>query len=185
MITAGISSSIFAAFPVWYKLPLNVQNNMAKLAICSSMYHIYDNQLKLKDKETDKEADKETDKENKIEKTSKQNLTLRAFECLDGMTIILCCGNFWLPETQVTGFIHMYAVMKMVSNIEIIKHSMYFSTAAVAVINTPSCSVPFMSSLFGIHNYFKNNQQWNHVNRTIWHISNSIFVTMSYLYKPY
>ena len=177
MISAGISSGVFAAFPVWYKLPLNVQHNMAKLAICSSMYHIYDNQLKI--------TDKETDTENKIEKTSKKNLTLRAFECLDGMTIILCCGNFWLPETQVTGFIHMYAVMKMVSNTEIIKHSMYFSTAAVAVINTPSCSVPFMSSLFGIHNYFKNNQQWNHVNRTIWHISNSIFVTMSYLYKPY
>ena len=89
MITACISSSIFAAFPVWYKLPLNVQHNMAKLAICSSMYHIYDNQLKI--------TDKETDTENKIEKTSKKNLTLRAFECLDGMTIILCCGNFWLP----------------------------------------------------------------------------------------
>ena len=37
MITAGISSSVFAAFPVWYKLPLTVQHNMAKLTICSSM----------------------------------------------------------------------------------------------------------------------------------------------------
>ena len=71
MISAGISSGVFAAFPVWYKLPLNVQHNMAKLAICSSMYHIYDNQLKI--------TDKETDTENKIEKTSKKNLTLRAF----------------------------------------------------------------------------------------------------------
>ena len=79
----------------------------------------------------------------------------------------------------------MYAVMKMVSNIEIIKHSMYFSTAAVAIRNTPRCSLPFGTALLGIHNYFKNNEKWNHINRTIWHISNSIFVTMSYLYKPY
>ena len=175
MISAGISSGVFAVFPVWYKLPLTVQHNMAKLAICSSMYHIYDNQLKL--------TDKETDIENKVEKFSKKNLTLRVVECLDGMTIILCCGNYWLPEKRVFGLIQMYAVMKMVSNVELIKHSMYFSTAAVAVINTPSCSIPFMSGLFGIHNYFKNNQKWNHVNRTIWHISNSILVTMGYLYK--
>jgi len=177
MISAGISSSIFAAFPVWYKLPLTVQHNMAKLAICSSMYHIYDNQLKI--------TDKETDTENKIEKTSKKNLTLRVFECLDGMTIILCCGNYWLPQRNVNGLMQMYAVMKMVSNVELIKQSMYFSTAAVAIRNTPSCSIPFGTALLGIHNYFKNNQQWNHVNRTIWHISNSIFVTMGYLYKPY
>ena len=177
MITAGISSSIFAVFPVWYKLPLTVQHNMAKLAICSSMYHIYDNQLKI--------TDKETDTENKIEKTSKKNLTLRVFECLDGMTIILCCGNYWLPQRNVNGLMQMYAVMKMVSNVELIKQSMYFSTAAVAIRNTPSCSIPFGTALLGIHNYFKNNQQWNHVNRTIWHISNSIFVTMGYLYKPY
>lgn len=176
MITAGISSSIFAVFPVWYKLPLTVQHNMAKLAICSSMYHIYDNQLKI--------TDKETDTENKIEKFSKKNLTLRVFECLDGMTIILCCGNYWLSERNVNGLMQMYAVMKMVSNIELIKHSMYFSTAAVAIRNTPSCSIPLGTALLGIHNYFKNNQQWNHVNRTIWHISNSIFVTMGYLYKP-
>ena len=176
MITAGISSSIFAAFPVWYKLPLTVQHNMAKLAICSSMYHIYDNQLKI--------TDKETDTENKIEKKLKKNLTLRIFECLDGMTIILCCGNYWLPQRNVNGLMQMYAVMKMVSNIELIKHSMYFSTAAVAIRNTPSCSIPLGTALLGIHNYFKNNQQWNHVNRTIWHISNSIFVTMGYLYKP-
>ena len=176
MITAGISSSIFAAFPVWYKLPLKVQHNMAKLAICSSMYHIYDNQLKI--------TDKETDTENKIEKTSKKNLTLRVFECLDGMTIILCCGNYWLPQRNVIGLMQMYTVMKIVSNIELIKHSMYFSTAAVAIRNTPSCSIPLGTALLGIHNYFKNNQQWNHVNRTIWHISNSIFVTMGYLYKP-
>ena len=115
---------------------------MAKLAICSSMYHIYDCKLKL------------TDKENKIERTSKNNLTLRAFECLDGMTIILCCGNYWLPEKRVLGLMQMYAVMKMVSNIEIIKHSMYFSTAVVAVRNTPSCSVPLMSGIFDIYNYF-------------------------------
>lgn len=177
MISAGISSSIFAAFPVWYKLPLTVQHNMAKLAICSSMYHIYDNQLKI--------TDKETDTENKIENTSKKNLTLRIFECLDGMTIILCCGNYWLPQRNVNGLMQMYAVMKMVSNVELIKQSMYFSTAAVAIRNTPSCSIPFGTALLGIHNYFKNNQQWNHVNRTIWHISNSIFVTMGYLYKPY
>ena len=174
MISAGISSGVFAAFPVWYKLPLNVQHNMAKLAICSSMYHIYDNQLKVT----------ETDTENKIENTSKNNVTLRIVECLDGMTIILCCGNYWLPQRNVNGLMQMYAVMKMVSNIEIIKHSMYFSTAAVAIRNTPSCSIPFGTALLGIHNYFKNNQQWNHVNRTIWHISNSIFVTMGYLYKP-
>ena len=177
MITAGISSSIFAAFPVWYKLPLKVQHNMAKLAICSSMYHIYDNQLKL--------TDKETDTENKIEKTSKKNLTLRIFECLDGMTIILCCGNYWLPQRNVNGLIQMYAVMKMVSNVELIKQSMYLSTAAVAIRNTPSCSIPLGTALLGIHNYFKNNEKWNHINRTIWHISNSIFVTMGYLYKPY
>lgn len=177
MISAGISSSVFAVFPVWYKLPLTVQHNMAKLAICSSMYHIYDNQLKL--------TDKETDTENKVEKFSKKNLTLRVFECLDGMTIILCCGNYWLSERNVNGLMQMYAVMKIVSNVELIKHSMYFSTAAVAIINTPSCSIPFGTALLGIHNYFKNNQQWNHVNRTIWHISNSIFVTMGYLYKPY
>ena len=176
MITAGISSSIFAVFPVWFKLPLQVQHNMAKLAICSSMYHIYDNQLKI----TDNQPDSET----KIEITSKNNITLRTFECLDGISIILCCGNYWLPEKQVSGFIHMYAIMKMVSNVEIIKHSMYFSTAVVAVINTPSCSVPLMSGLFGIYNYFKNDQKWNHINRTIWHLSNSIFVTMGYLYKP-
>ena len=177
MISAGISSGVFAAFPVWYKLPLQVQHNMAKLAICSSMYHIYDNQLKI----TDNQQDSET----KIEITSKKNLTLRAFECLDGMTIILCCGNYWLPQRNVNGLMQMYAVMKMVSNVELIKHSMYFSTAAVAIRNTPSCSIPFGTALLGIHNYFKNNQQWNHVNRTIWHISNSIFVTMGYLYKPY
>lgn len=176
MITAGISSSIFAAFPVWYKLPLTVQHNMAKLAICSSMYHIYDNQLKI--------TDKETDTENKIEKTSKKNLTLRIFECLDGMTIILCCGNYWLPQRNVNGLMQMYAVMKIVSNVELIKHSMYFSTAAVAIRNTPSCSIPLGTALLGIHNYFKNNQQWNHINRTIWHLGNSIFVTMGYLYKP-
>ena len=176
MITAGISSGVFAVLPIWFKLPLQVKQNMAKLSLCSSMYHIYDNQLKIKDKERDSE--------NKIENTSKNNVTLRIFECLDGMSIILCCGNYWLPENQVSGFIHMYAVMKMVSNIEIIKHSMYFSTAAVAIRNTPSCSIPFGTALLGIHNYFKNNQQWNHVNRTIWHISNSIFVTMGYLYKP-
>ena len=176
MITAGISSSIFAVFPVWFKLPLQVQQNMAKLSLCSSMYHIYDNQLKIKDKETDSE--------NKIEKTSKNNITLRLFECLDGISIILCCGNYWLPEKQVSGFIHMYAIMKMVSNVEIIKHSMYFSTVMVAVINTPICSVPLVSGLFGIYNYFKNDQKWNHINRTIWHLGNSIFITMGYLYKP-
>tara|TARA_B110000879_G_C11183375_1_gene519779 strand:- start:6743 stop:7273 length:531 start_codon:yes stop_codon:yes gene_type:complete len=176
MISAGISSGVFAVFPVWYKLPLQVQHNMAKLSVCSSMYHIYDTQLKLTDTENDKAT-------NKIEKTSKNNLTLRVFECLDGMSIILCCGNYWLPETQVSGFIHMYAVMKMVSNIEIIKHSMYFSTAVVAVINTPICSVPVMSGLFGIYNYFKNDQKWNRINRTIWHLSNSIVVTMAYLYR--
>ena len=171
MITAGISSSVFAAFPVWYKLPLNVQHNMAKLAIYSSMYHIYDCKLKL------------TDKGNKIEKTSKNNLILRAFECLDGMTIILCCGNYWLSERNVNGLMQMYAVMKMVSNIEIIKHSMYFSTAVISIRNTPSCSVPLMSGIFGIYNYFKNNQQWNHINRTIWHLGNSIFINMAYMYK--
>lgn len=176
MISAGISSGVFAVFPVWFKLPLNVQNNMAKLAICSSIYHIYDNQLKI--------TDNQQDSENKIEKTSKKNLTLRTFECLDGMTIILCCGNYWLPERNVNGLMQMYAVMKMVSNIEIIKHSMYFSTAAVAIRNTPRCSLPFGTALFGIYNYFKNDQKWNHINRTIWHISNSIFVTMGYLYKP-
>jgi hypothetical protein len=176
MISAGISSGVFAVFPVWFNLPLQVQQNMAKLAICSSMYHIYDNQLKIKDKETDSE--------NKIEITSKNNITLRIFECLDGMSIILCCGNYWLPEKQVSGFIQVYAVMKMVSNVEIIKHSMYFSTATVVVINTPSCSLPLMLCLFGIYNYFKNDQKWNHINRTIWHLSNSIFVTMGYLYKP-
>lgn len=176
MITAGISSGVFAVLPIWFKLPLQVKQNMAKLSLCSSMYHIYDNQLKIKDKERDSE--------NKIENTSKNNVTLRIFECLDGMSIILCCGNYWLPDKQVSGFIHMYAVMKMVSNVEIIKYSMYFSTAVVAVINTPSCSVPLMSGLFGIYNYFKNDQTWNHINRTIWHLSNSIFVTMGYLYKP-
>jgi len=176
MISAGISSGVFAVFPVWYKLPLTVQHNMAKLAICSSMYHIYDNQLKIKDKETDSE--------NKIEITSKKNITLRLFECLDGMSIILCCGNYWLPQRNINGFIHMYAVMKMVSNVEIIKHSMYFSTVTVAVINTPICSVPLVSGLFGIYNYFKNDQKWNHINRTIWHLGNSIFITMGYLYKP-
>jgi len=177
MITAGISSSIFAVFPVWYKLPLKVQHNMAKLAICSSMYHIYDNQLKI--------TDKETDTENKIENTSKKNLTLRVFECLDGMTIILCCGNYWLPQRNVNGLMQMYAVMKMVSNVELIKQSMYFSTAAVAIRNTPSCSIPFGTALLGIHNYFKNNEKWNHINRTIWHLGNSIFITVGYLYKPY
>lgn len=181
MITAGISSGIFAAFPVWYKLPLTVQHNMAKLAICSSMYHIYDHKLNIKDTDN-------MDNDKKIEKirqkTSKNNLTLRVFECLDGMAIILCCGNYWLPQRNVNGLMQMYAAMKMVSNIELIKHSMYFSTAAVAIRNTPSCSIPICTALLGIHNYFKNDNKWNHINRTIWHLGNSIFVTIGYLYKP-
>ena len=78
----------------------------------------------------------------------------------------------------------MYAFMKLVSNIEFIKYSMYFSTAAVAIRNTPSCSIPLGTALFSIYNYFKNNQKWNHINRTMWHLGNSIFVTIGYLYKP-
>jgi hypothetical protein len=143
---------------------------MTKLAICSSMYHIYDNQLKL------------TNKTTKIEKDSNNNLLLRMLECFDGLSIILCCGNYWLPEKTVFGLMNMYAVMKMVSNIELIKYSIYLSTVTTVITKTPIASIPLSSGLFGIYDYFNKRNRWNHVNRTIWHLGNSIFITVGYLH---
>ena len=138
MISAGISSSLFAILPYWYKLPLKPQQYTNRLAICSSIYHIYDNQRKVTE--------------------SKNTTMLKIVECLDGMAIILCCGNYWLPEKRVSGLIHMYTIMKMVSNNELIKHSVYFSTVIVGIRDTPLLIIPWVTGATGLLNYFKYGQ---------------------------
>jgi len=170
MITAGLSSCLFSITPILFKLPLDVRYNMTKLAICSSIYHIYDNK------------DEPTDTNTLVSKNTKMQ---RFVECLDGIAIILCCGNYWLSDKNVYGLIYLYTSMKMVSNKELVKYSVYFSTVAVAIKNTPSVFIPWTIGLTGLYNYFKVNQKWDHINRTIWHLGNSIFVTMGYLYKPF
>ena len=163
MITSGISSSFFAILPQWYNLPLAVKYNMNTMAICSSVYHIYDNNRQL---------------------TSNKNNTMRkVVECLDGMAIITCCGHYWLPENTVSGLIGTYVSMKLMSNIEFIKQSVYFSTIMVVIKDTPITSIPCIVSTAGLYHYFKYNQIWNHFNRTVWHLGNSILITIAYLHK--
>ena len=162
MLTAGISSSFFAILPLWYNLPLTVKYNMNALAICSSIYHIYDNNRQL---------------------TSKKNNTMRkVVECLDGMAIILSCGHYWLPEKNVSGLIRTYVTMKLISNNEFIKQSVYLSTMVVVIKDTPITSIPWIIGTTGLYDYFKCNQIWNHFNRTIWHLGNSIVITLAYLH---
>jgi hypothetical protein len=163
MITAGISSILFAIVPLWFKLPLVVQYRMNKLALCSGIYHIYDNETQL---------------------TISKNTTMQKIvECLDGMAIILCSGGYFLDDKIVTGLLQMYVSMKMVSNNDLIKQTVYFSTVLVVTNDTPYVFIPWVIGARGLYNYFECNKKWNHINRTVWHLGNSIFIGLAYLHK--
>ena len=117
-----------------------------------------------------------------LTQTSKTTLTT-AMECLDGMAIILCAGGYSLDANTVDSLIHMYVSMKMVSNNEFIKRAVYFLAVVTAIKNTPRVFIPWITGSFGLYNYFQSGERWNHQNRTIWHLGNSIFIGISYLYK--
>jgi hypothetical protein len=163
MISAGISSGLFIAVPFLFRLPVNVCQRMNILALCSSSYHMYEENRQLT-------------------QTSKTTLTT-AMECLDGMAIILCAGGYSLDANTVDSLIHMYVSMKMVSNNEFIKRAVYFLAVVTAIKNTPRVFIPWITGSFGLYNYFQSGERWNHQNRTIWHLGNSIFIGISYLYK--
>lgn len=163
MISAGISSGLFIVIPIIFRLRFQVQQQMNILALCSSSYHMYEEHRQLT-------------------QTSRNSLTT-AMECLDGIAIILCAGRYSLDANTVGSLIYTYVNMKMVSNNEFIKRSVYLMTVINAVKNTPIVIIPWITGSFGFYNYFQSGERWNHKNRTIWHLGNSIFIGLSYLYK--
>lgn len=163
MISAGISSGLFIVIPIIFRLQFQVQQRMNILALCSSSYHIYEEHRQLT-------------------QTSKNSITT-TMECLDGIAIILCAGRYSLDSITVGSLIYMYVIMKMVSDNELIKRSVYFMAVINAVKDTPIVFIPWITGSFGLYNYFQSGERWNHTNRTIWHLGNSIFIGMSYLYK--
>ena len=139
-------------------LPHHIRLRLYVLSVNSSMHHI-------------------------VEHNNMNNVKQYA-KLLDGISIIMVCNAFLLPQHYVNitvldiFAVVLHAVFKLQFNDECIKKLIYIAVFIKMGYECPMSAIPFVCGFFGyLHNlYYKS---WNHYNRTIWHAGNAIFIGFS------
>tara|TARA_B110000967_G_C18799159_1_gene517474 strand:+ start:110 stop:634 length:525 start_codon:yes stop_codon:yes gene_type:complete len=161
----GFSSYLFSTIPHFYNIPSHIQFKLKLLSLCSSQYHILDLYRK-------------NNYPNSI-------LFKKIIECIDGIGIISVINtvlSYRLYTNHLnqmnTGIILFYISTKLTANSEVVKKLVYGIGFLKTVYDRPIAIVPMTVAGYGFYDYYKNDN-WNHYNRTIWHLGNTIYVGMS------
>jgi len=158
--TSGLSSLSFSMIPHLYDISPILARNTRILSLCSAQYHIYT------------EYCRRYNRYRLCSKSTKQRIS----EGIDGMGIVLTSSSAFTSEPTSIALTLFYLSCKLTSNIDLVKNIIYGIAVVHGVYRAPVVFIPWIVGAGGFYHYKTTGHRWNHWNRTLWHIGNSLYI---------